>query len=341
VIVIDGRDAFAPRPRGWGRYARCLIEALRAGMYTGLELDVLTAGGAGPEFVFEQLRLPRLLRRRQAALVHVTNCFLPLRRPCPGVVTVHDLAFEAWPDDFSRVTGTKYRLIAPRATRSAELVICPSEFTRRDLRERYGVDPSKVRVIPEAPALPLAASEAPSPAGSAGAYVLAVGDLRRKKNVAVLVRAHAELWRQRAIPHRLVLAGLDAGEGSRLRELAGDAPVELSGYVPDPTLDTLIRGADLLVNPSAYEGFGLVLLEAMARGTPVLAARAGALPETGGDAAAYFDPAEPDGLRSMLGELLHDPGRRDAMAARGREWVARFSWERTAHETGAVYRELL
>jgi glycosyltransferase involved in cell wall biosynthesis len=341
LVAIDGRDAFAPRRRGWGRYARCLIDALRSEMPDGLELDVLTDGGPGPEVLFEQLKLPVHLRRRGAALVHATNCFLPLRRPCPGVVTVHDLAFEAWPDDFSRLTGAKYRLIAPRAVRSAELVICPSEFTRRDLCERYDVDPRKVREIPEAPALPLEGMEAPSPQGRFGPYVLAVGDLRRKKNLTPLVMAFASLHRSHAIPHRLVLAGLDAGEGRRLRALAGEAPVRLTGYVSDSALDALIRGAQLLVNPSLYEGFGLVVLEAMARDTPVLAARAGALPESGGDAAAYFDPSDPDSLRSVLAELLGDAQARERMASRGREWAARFSWERTARKTAAVYRELV
>ncbi len=338
LVAIDGRDAFVPEPRGWGRYARCLIDALsRPGVADGLELDVIRGGGAGPEIAFEQLKLPILLRRRAAALVHVTNCFLPVVRPCPGVVTIHDLAFDAWPEDFSWRTGIKYRLFAPLAARSAEVVICPSEFTRRDLRERYGIEHAKVRVIPEAPALPLGNAE---PAVERP-YVLAVGDLRRKKNVAALVRAFAELHRERAIPHRLVLAGADAGEGPRLRALARDAPVELRGYVGDETLDALIRGAELLVHPSLYEGFGLVVLEAMARGTPVLAACAGALPETGGDAAAYFDPEELDGLRDALRELLGDERRLEGMSALGLEWASRFSWERTARETVNVYRELL
>jgi glycosyltransferase involved in cell wall biosynthesis len=252
------------------------------------------------------------------------------------VVTVHDLAFEAWPDDFPPRTGLKYRKLAPRAARSAERVISVSEFTRDDLAARYDVDPGKVRVIPLAPALAQGREPAPD-----GPYVVAVGDLRRKKNAVALMQAFADLWREGSLPHRLVLVGVDSGEGARLRALAGAAPVELTGYVSDGRLDALIRGADLLVNPSLYEGFGLVVLEAMVRGTPVLAARAGALPEAGGDAAAYFDPAEPGELRAALGELLSSEGARAALVERGRAWVAGFSWERTARETVAVYRELV
>ncbi len=343
LVVIDGRDAAAARLRGWGRYARCLIDALAGASPDGLSLDVVTDGGFGPELLFEQVKLPVRLRRSDAAAVHVTNCFLPLWRPCPGVVTIHDLAFEAWPQDFRPRTRSKYRLIAPRAARSAELVICPSQFTRDDVCERYGVDRARVRVIPEAPALPLSGAdpEGPSHSRRVAPYLLAVGDLRAKKNLASLVRAFAELWRGGAVGHRLILAGVDSGEGPRLRELSGEAPLELTGYVSDRALDGLIRGADLLVNPSLYEGFGLVILEAMARSTPVLAARAGALPEAGGDAAAYFDPGDPAGLTAALGELLGDPAERERRAARGREWVARYSWERTARETAAVYTELV
>jgi glycosyltransferase involved in cell wall biosynthesis len=336
LIAIDARDAAASQLRGWGRYAECLIRALPAALPAGLTLELVDGGWPGPEVAFEQLVLPVHLKRRRAALVHVCNCFLPLVRPCPGVVTIHDLAFEAWPSDFSRRTGLKYRKLTPRAARSAERVICPSAFTARDLVERYGIDPGKLRVIPEAPALALGGAPV-----CAGPYLLAVGDLRQKKNLGALVRAFAALSRAGAIPHRLVLAGVDSGEGAHLRALAGQAPLELTGYVDDARLDALIRGADLLVNPSLYEGFGLVVLEAMVRGTPVLAARAGALPDTGGDAAEYFEPGDPDALAAALAKLLSSPEIRAELGQRGREWGARFSWERTARETVAVYRELL
>ncbi|MBV9473712.1 MAG: glycosyltransferase family 4 protein [Solirubrobacterales bacterium] len=342
LVVIDGRDAHGSELRGWGRYARSLLGGLAAVDLRGLQLRVVRAGGLGPELAFEQLKLPLLLLRRRAALVHSPNCFLPLRRPCPGVVTIHDLAFEQWPADFSPLTRTKYRRLVPLAARSAERVICPSRFTRDDLVARYGVEPAKVRVIPEAAALPLGderwfdhGEASPAP------YLLAVGDLRRKKNLAALVRAFADLWRDAGVPHRLVLAGLDTGEGARLRALAAQAPVEITGYLDDLRLDALMRGAELLVHPCPYEGFGLVALEAMARGTPVLAARAGALPETAGDAAAYFEPHDPTDLGRQLLALLTDDRARAELSRRGLARAAEFSWQRTAAETAAVYRELL
>jgi len=339
IVVIDARDAAGTQLRGWGRYTRSLLSALEAEAPEGIEIRPLLRGGAGPEVLFEQVKLPLALRRRSAALVHTPNCFLPLLRPCPGVVTIHDLAFEDWPSDFAARTRVKYRLLTRLAARSAERVICPSEFTREDLCARYGIDRGKVRVIAEAPAL-LEGDGSPPPRP----YLLAVGDLRQKKNLGTLVQAFADLRHQEGIAHRLVLAGVDAGEGGRLRALAGDAPLELTGYVSDRRLDALIRGAEVLVAPSLYEGFGLVVLEAMARGTPVLAARATALPQTGGDAALYFEPGEDGGradLMRVLESMLSDAGMRAELSGRGRSWAARFSWERAARETVAVYRELL
>lgn len=339
LVTIDARDAHAPELRGWGRYTRCLLDALRAGAGEGLELRALGEGGAGPEVLFEQVKLPLALLRSGAALVHSPNCFLPLLAPCPGVVTIHDLAFEDWRSDFAKATGVKYRVFARLAARSAQCVICPSAFTRDDVCERYRLDREKVRVIPEAPALAIGDREPPP-----GPYLLAVGDLRRKKNLGALVRAFVALRRTDGIPHRLVLAGVDCGEGPRLLALAAGEPVELTGYVSDARLDALIRGAAVLVHPSLHEGFGLVVLEAMARGTPVVAARATALPEAGGDAALYFEPSLDGGaceLTRVLGELLADAQARDAVSRRGLEWASRFSWERAARQTAAVYRELL
>jgi glycosyltransferase involved in cell wall biosynthesis len=171
--------------------------------------------------------------------------------------------------------------------------------------------------------------------------VLAVGDLRRKKNLRRLVWAFSRLHSRGVIPHRLVLAGIDAGEGSALRSLAGSAPIELTGYVSDERLDALMRGADVLVHPSVYEGFGLVILEAMARGTPVLAAHATALPETGGSAAAYFDPYQGESIEEALQRVLMDGPLRERMVQEGLERAAAFSWAGTARETASVYTELL
>ncbi len=326
---MDTRDACVPHPRGWTRYVRDLLAALEGlGTVDMVRLD--GRGWHGPEAIWEQVGLALALRQHATTVIHAPNCFLPLQRPCAGVVTVHDLAFEAFPGDFSRRTGAKYRWLTPRTTRSAERVVCVSAFTADDVCTRYGVDPAKVRVVPNAPSLPV--GTAPPPPGP---YLLGVGDLRAKKNWGRLVDAWRAL-RADGLPHRLVIAGADLGEAEALRAAAGAEPLELPGYVDDAALDALVRGAAVLVHPSLYEGFGLVVAEAMARGTPVAAARGTALPEAGGDAAVYFDPLDVDAIAAAVLEALD---RSDDLAARGRARAAELSWERSARATAAVYAE--
>jgi glycosyltransferase involved in cell wall biosynthesis len=321
--LVDARDAAHPQLRGWGWYVKALVTALQD--QADLELMTVDKGWPGPEALFESIGLPR--RARNADVLHAPNCFLPLRRPCAGVVTIHDLAFEEFPDDFAPRTRAKYRNWTPRAARSAERVIVPSTFTKDDVVNRYGLDAEKVRVIPEAPVIPIGTTEPPP-----GPYILAVGDLRKKKNFATLARAHA----QAALDQRLIIAGADAGEGDAIRAAAANAEIELPGYVSDAQLDALIRGADVVVHPSLYEGFGLILVEAMARGVPLAVADATALPETAGDAAELFDPLDVDAVADAIRRALANRG---ALGDAGRMRVAQMSWERAADATAGVYRE--
>jgi len=315
TVILDVSEAQGARLRGWSRYVACLAAAL------GDAVTPVAGRVRGPEVLWEQGGLPRALRRRRASLVHAPNCFLPLARPCPGVVTIHDLAFEAFPEDFAPRTRWKYATFTPAAARSAERVIVPSSFTRDDVVRRYGAAPEKVRVIPEAPALPV--GDAPAPGGE---YLLAVGDVRAKKNLGVLAEA------ARRLGVRLVLAGIgDAGP------LAGPG-VEATGWVDDARLDALMRGASVLVHPSRYEGFGLVVVEAMARGTPVACADATALPETAAGAAELFDPDDPADVTAAIERAA---ARRDELSRLGRARAAELSWARTAALTREVYEELL
>jgi glycosyltransferase involved in cell wall biosynthesis len=246
-------------------------------------------------------------------------------------MTIHDLTWEVFPEDFAPRTRMKFQLIAPRAARSAERIVCVSAFTRDDVCERYGIDPARVHVVHNAPSL--AIGTAPPPDG--GPYLLGVGDLRAKKNWGRLIAAWRAL-RAAGLEHRLVIAGVDHGERAALQAAGGGAPLELPGYVPDGQLDALMRGADALVHPSLHEGFGIVLVEAMARGVPVAAARGTALPEAGGDAAVYFDPLDEDAIAAGIQEALARGGE---LAALGRARAAELSWDRAAAETVAVYRE--
>src|SRR3954463_6126638 len=161
IVALDTRDALVPPLRGWGRYARELLRALLA---LGAPVRPLAGRWPGPEVLWEQVGLPLGALARRAAVLHAPNCFLPLARACRGVVTVHDLAFEVFPEDFAPRTRWKYRSLARAAARSAYRVICVARFTAEDVVSRWGVDAAKVRVVPNAPALPL--TDAPAPDGA-------------------------------------------------------------------------------------------------------------------------------------------------------------------------------
>jgi glycosyltransferase involved in cell wall biosynthesis len=367
--AFDARDALQADRRGWGRYAADLLAALRR--RDDVRMDAHAGGGRLPEIAWEQVGWPARLLGDRPDLLHAPNCFLPLARPCPGVVTVHDLAFETHPDDFAPRTGWKYRTFTRRAVASAEAVICVSRATADDVLERYGADPARIHVVPNGPSLPLgtdgdgarrpgaggvvrsvADGSGRAGAGRAGRaaeggppsgldperpYLLAIGDLRAKKNLERL----AEAWRISGLPHRLVIVGAGGGardpatpEG-RLAARLRAAGVELPGYLPDAELDALLRGAAALVHPSLFEGFGLVVLEAMARGVPVACSDVPSLRETAGGAAVLFDPLDVEALARGIHEAL------DRAAVLGPAGVARaaaFSWDRAAEETVAVYR---
>jgi glycosyltransferase involved in cell wall biosynthesis len=265
--------------------------------------------------------VPRLLRRVRPALTHFQHA-LPLRCPCPAVVTVHDLSFERDTRAMGRRDRLIFRHVVPRAARGARLVIAVSERTKQDLVDLYGIPAGRIAVIAHGVDLAFGPGE-----DGAHDYLLYVGAIQARKDPVAAAEAAAGV----GLP--LVVAG-PAREPALARELARRG-VDLRGYVGKDELARLYRGAACLVLPSRYEGFGLPVLEAMACGTPVVAYPDPALREVAGDAAVYAEPgALADGIRRALAE-------RDRLAAAGLERARLFSWEETARRTLAVYREAL
>ena len=264
--------------------------------------------------------LPRLLHRLRPALAHFQHA-LPLRCPCPAVVTIHDLSFERDTEAMSRRDRLVFRRVVPRAARRARRVIAVSERTRRDLVDLYGIPPDRIAVTPHGVDPAFGPGEV-----AGGGYLLYVGAVQARKDPLAAARAAQEV----GLP--LVVVGPER-EPALARELEG-LGVDLRGYVEKGELANLYRGAAALVLPSRYEGFGLPVLEAMACGTPVVASDDPALREVAGDAAVYAGGDLAEAIRTALAE-------RDRLVAAGLERAGAFSWEETARRTLDVYRGAL
>lgn len=277
-------------------------------------------------------------------VVHATNpAGVPAaRRGQALVVTVHDLAFHRFPDRFPRSWRLLYRAGVRAAARRADAVVVPSHATADDLRAFTEVDPAKVHVTPLAASLTDASPDVDAALERLGVprpYVLFVGTLEPRKNVVPLIRAYRQVAPD--VPHALVLTGPDGwfvDETDREVARSGPGSVVRTGRVDEADLDALYRGADAFVYPSAYEGFGLPVLEALARGVPTITSDVPALRELAGDAAMLVEPGEVAELAEALARLLGD----DTMAAdlrrRGPERAAGYTWGATARATLDVYR---
>jgi glycosyltransferase involved in cell wall biosynthesis len=272
--------------------------------------------------------VPRVLRGLRPALAHFQHA-LPLRCPCPAVVTIHDLSFERDPRAMSRRDRVVFKRVVPRAARTARRVIAVSERTKRDVIELYGVPPDRITVTPHGvdPAFGPSRNTKGSGRVAGDEYLLYVGAVQARKDPLAAARAAREV----GLP--LVVAGPEREpELARELELLG---ADVRGYVDKDELAGLYRGAAALVLPSRYEGFGLPVLEAMASGVPVVAADEPALREVAGDAAVYADGG---GLAEAIRTALADHDRR---VAAGLERARAFTWEETARRTLDVYREAL
>ncbi len=334
-VLIDARAAARPELGGverWAREVSARLPALRPDRYGVARPPDALVHRAG--HAWEQAVLPVRARRAGAELILCPANLAPVasRR---NVVVIHDAAALREPGWYSRAYVAWQRAILPLIARRARHVVTVSEYSAGELVELLGVPRERISVIAggvDARFSPDAdAAGARSALGLPERYVLTVASRTARKNLGVLDPA-ARVLGERGVA--LVAAGGDRPQ------FAGDdsgGAVRALGHVDDELLPGLYAGASAFVLPSLHEGFGLTCVEAMASGTPVVAADRAALPQTIGDAGVLVDPTDPEAIAAALLGALDD----EALVSAGRRRAAAFTWERTVSELDALVTRLL
>jgi glycosyltransferase involved in cell wall biosynthesis len=289
--------------------------------------------------LWTQVRLPVALAAERPELLFVPAHAIPFAWPGKALTVVHDLAFERHPHAYSTAERAYLRLTTRWAAMRCPLLIAVSESTKSDLIAIYGVRPERVRVVPLGagePITPPAPASRLAQLGLNGSFVLQVGRIEARKNQAAALAAV-----ERLDGVTLALAGHEA-DSALAAKLRASSRARVLGRVDQPTLELLYKRASAVVVPSLYEGFGLPVLEAMARGKVVVAARSSSLPEVGGEAALYVhDAADPAQLAGVLEVALSDQKLRASLARAARARARKYTWERCAAGVAAVIRELV
>jgi len=372
-VGVDAREAFRPEPRGIGVYVRQLARELETVaaedeflLYHQLpQPDNLKMGAnmravhtdmrGGRWHSWERLQIPWRMRRDKLDVYHGTYNTLPprwrLTRGPAMVVTIHDIIVTYWPDDGHDRYVRYARKVTPRVLRDATLVLTISEWSKRDICERFDCDPAKVRMIYNGLHADIQAG-APDGAGERARasyadgrpYLFSAGAPLERKNTGRLIDAWGQVLEKRPdLPHLLLISGLGT-HVDRFRERAAAAAVldsvRFLPYLSQPDLIALYAGAEMTVYPSMIEGWGLPVGESLALGTPVITSNTSAMPEAGGEFARYFDPSSTESLAAEIDSALDTyvsefaDKRDDAIA-----FARSFTWRRTAEAVHAAYRE--
>ena len=312
----------------------------------GYQLETYTA----PVYsVWSQFWFPRRWNGAQA--LHVPHYNVPYRYEDSLIVTIHDLIHLLFPWHLGSALKLAYaRYTFGKVAQRADRILCDSEYTRKDVMERLGVEADRVAVLPCAvderfqPATDLAVVEAfrrrmRLPRG----YLLAVGLDKPHKNFPFLLRVLRPLWKDGKIEAPLAVAGC-GGKAAKLQEAAAKIGVEewirVLDWVPENEMPLLYQAASALIFPSTYEGFGLPVLEAQRVGTPVAASDAASIPEVGGEGAVYFDPFDEDSCRHALARVVEDSQLRAALIEKGHANEQRFSYAESARRLAEIYQHL-
>jgi glycosyltransferase involved in cell wall biosynthesis len=306
-----------------------------------------------PHHRFEPWAFPFEVLLARPHILHCPDFIAPVRRPCPAVVTIHDLAFLHYPDILDDSARAYYGQVKSNAAR-ADAIIAVSEATRQDIAQFLDIPIDEIAMIHEAAAplyerIELREGEARvlgSTPVAADTFMLFVSTLEPRKNLPTLLHAlRICLDRRPDRVYRLVVAGSRGWRDETIFQTARDLRLGdhalFVGPVGQYDLRWLYNACRMYINPSLYEGFGLPLLEAMACGAPCLAAATSSLPEIGGNAALYIPPLDAGLWADAIEALWDDQERRAELGRLSRAQAQRFSWTRAARETLKIYQQVV
>jgi glycosyltransferase involved in cell wall biosynthesis len=304
-----------------------------------------------PKF-WTQIRLSWEMLTRPVDVLLILASVLPIWHPKNSIFTTHDVAYEIFPEAFTKFMR-KYLIFSTRfAAKHARKIFAVSESTKNDLIKYYKTDPNKIEVVylgyDQNRFYPRSYEEVQPVLDKYGLvyqkYALFVGTIQPRKNIIRLVEAFQKVKKQYHVEEKLAIFG---GRGwlwepilKKIKMVGLDGSVKYYDYAPKEDLPYIYAGAKLLTLPALYEGFGLPPLEAMASGVPVVVSNLSSLPEVVGDAGVLVDPNSVDSIAEGLLKVLTDPKLRKTMIERGREQAKKFTWENTAKRTLEVIEGL-
>ena len=302
-------------------------------------------------YAWEQRVFPGWLKRHNIDLVHSLGYVCPFKTPCRSVVSIFDVNYVGLGRAMSRLRRSMLRFFVPRSGRSADHVITLSHASKKQIARLMKIDPGKITVTHGAPGVrqnadvPVEWDDLAMRYALETPYIIAFSSLSAHKNLSRLIRAYAQiLKRWPEMPHTLVLLGHlppDSPIPQEISALGLQDRIVSTGYVPDEHVAPLLSHGALFAFPSWYEGFGLPVLEAQSAGLPVVCSTAASIPEVAGEGAIYFDPKSVDEMAAQIERCLRDETLCDALRLKGTLNLERFSWEKTARETLAVYNRVM
>lgn len=365
IIGIDGNDANVERKVGVSVYTWELLSRFQKKASEEVQCSVYLKdqprADMPPEnayykyivvkgsIAWSRLWLPLhfLFRRSRPNVFFSPAHYSPLWLPCPLVVTIHDLAYIYFPDEFLKKDQYKLFNWTRESVNKAKAIIAVSNSTKSDVVKHYHVSENQVQVIYNGFKAYRPTKDDEGILRRYGAdkqkYLFFVGTLQSRKNLVRLVEAFHAL-RPLFPDLQLLLSGrrgwLYDKMLERIQQLHLTEHVKELGFVPDSDLATLYAHAECFILPSLYEGFGIPVLEAMAQGAPVVASNNSSLPEVGGDACLYVDAHDTMQIATAIEHILTDNELRKSLITKGKLNVKRFSWDTCANETFALLEQI-